>query len=147
VVSIGSISKGAWGGLRIGWLRAPAPLVERAMHFKLVTDLGDSVPALVEAVGQATGRERADFPDWRLHDPKRGSVLRVELPVEDTGPFCLGARRHGVHVAPGSAARAEWAPDRTCASASTGLAHCRHRPSAPRAGVRDHQKSPGPVLG
>jgi len=169
VVSIGSFSKVAWGGLRIGWLRAPAPLIERTMHFRLATDLGASVPAqllvlkllphldelaerrrttLAEAVGEATGRVRADFPEWRLHDPEGGSVLWVELPVEDTGPFCLLARRHGVHVAPGSAARAERAPD-------PHLRICVDRPwhivdiGLQRLGLawRDYQRSPGPVLG
>ncbi|MGV9681060.1 hypothetical protein ACWDSJ_37845, partial [Nocardia sp. NPDC003482] len=29
VVSIGSLSKILWGGLRIGWIRAPAALIAR----------------------------------------------------------------------------------------------------------------------
>ena len=40
VVSVGSFSKVAWGGLRIGWLRAPAPFVERTMYLRLANDLG-----------------------------------------------------------------------------------------------------------
>ncbi len=169
VASVGSFSKVAWGGLRIGWMRAPAPLVERTMHLRLTTDLGPSVPAqlivlkllphleelaerrratLTEAVERASDRVRTDFPDWRFDDPDGGSVLWVELPVEDTGPFCQLARRHGVHVAPGSAARVQRAPD-------SHLRLCVDRPwhlvdiGLQRLGLawRDFQRSPGPVLG
>ncbi len=45
VVSAGSISKVGWSGLRIGWLRAPAPLVERTKHLHLASGLGTSVPS------------------------------------------------------------------------------------------------------
>ena len=169
VASIGSFSKVAWGGLRIGWLRAPAPLVERTMHLRLITDLGASVPAqllvlkllphleelverrrttLIEAVGRAADRLRADFPEWRFDDPRGGSVLWVELPTDDSGPFCLLARRHGVHVAPGSAARANRAPDphvRLCVDRPWHLVDI----GLQRLGLawRDFQRSPGPVLG
>ena len=75
-------------------------------------------------------------------------MLWLELPVDDTGPFCQLARRHGVHVAPGSAARAERAPD-------PHLRICVDRPShvveigLQRLGLawRDYQKTPRPVLG
>ena len=169
VASIGSFSKVAWGGLRIGWLRAPAPLIERTMHVRMNSDLGASVPSqllalkllphmeelaerrratLIEAVERGVERLRDDFPDWRVEEPKGGSVLWVELPVEDTGPFCQLARRHGVHVAPGSVARAGRVPD-------AHLRLCVDRPwhlvdiGLHRLGLawRDHQRAPGPVLG
>ena len=50
VVTAGSISKVGWSGLRIGWLRAPAPLVERTKHLHLATDLGTSVPSQLLAL-------------------------------------------------------------------------------------------------
>jgi DNA-binding transcriptional MocR family regulator len=30
VISVGSLSKSTWGGLRIGWMRAPEPLIAPA---------------------------------------------------------------------------------------------------------------------
>lgn len=125
VVAIGSFSKVAWGGLRIGWLRAPAPFVQRTMYLRLANDIGSSVPAqlmalellphlddlaatrratLAATVARARDLMATDLPDWKVSDPAGGSVLWVELPVPDTGAFVLLAGRHGVHVAPGSIA-------------------------------------------
>lgn len=132
VASVGSFSKVAWGGLRIGWLRAPAPLIERTMHLRLANDLGASAPsqvlalrllphmadlaerrrqALRAAVDHAAQCLRDDFPTWQFSEPEGGSVLWVKLPLADSRPFVRLAGRHGVHVAPGSAARANRAPD------------------------------------
>ena len=108
VVSVGSFSKVAWGGLRIGWLRAPAPFVERTMYLRLANDLGPSVPAqlialqllphlddlaagrraaLADRVERAVARLRTDLPDWVVDEPAGGSVLWAQLPVADTGAF------------------------------------------------------------
>lgn len=125
VVSVGSFSKVAWGGLRIGWLRAPAPFVQRTMYLRLANDIGSSVPAqlialqllphlddlaerrrttLAATVERAADLLRAELPDWQFADPAGGSVLWAALPVADTGAYVLLASRHGVHVAPGSIA-------------------------------------------
>ncbi len=132
VVSVGSLSKVAWGGLRIGWLRGPAPLVERTMHLRLANDLGASVPAqllalqllpgleelaerrratLQTSVQRAVERLAADLPTWTVTEPEGGSVLWAALPVADSGPFVQLASRHGVHIAPGSVARVDRVPD------------------------------------
>lgn len=132
VVSIGSFSKVAWSGLRIGWLRAPAPLVEATMHLRLASDLGPSVPAqllalrllphldamaerrratLAATVDRAVERVRADFASWEVVPPRGGSVLWARTGWEDTGPLVQLAARHGVHVAPGAVARAKRVPD------------------------------------
>lgn len=127
VVSTGSFSKVAWGGLRIGWLRGPAPLIERTMHLKLSGDLGASAPAQLMAAQLLPGldalaeRRRAtlraamdsvlarlatELPSWEIVPPRGGLVLWARLPVADSGPFVALAARHGVHVAPGSVALA-----------------------------------------
>src|SRR5205085_6853713 len=49
VAVVGSLSKLFWGGLRIGWVRAPAPLATRFARVKAIQDLGSS------AVGQVLG--------------------------------------------------------------------------------------------
>jgi len=127
VVSVGSMSKVAWGGLRIGWFRAPAPTVDRSMYVRLGDDLGPSVPSqllvlqllphlaemgrlrrtsLRESVERSVAWIAAELPDWQLVAPSGGSVLWPELPITDTGPFVQLASRHGVRVAPGSVATA-----------------------------------------
>ncbi|MEV5810003.1 PLP-dependent aminotransferase family protein [Streptomyces parvulus] len=42
-VSIGSVSKSIWGGLRVGWIRARPSLLERVEKARLTTDLGTPV--------------------------------------------------------------------------------------------------------
>lgn len=123
VVTINSLSKVGWGGLRIGWLRATAPLIERTMHLKLGSDLGASVPsqmlalalfpeldALAErrrafmrgSIDRALTQLHSDLPDWSVTPPQGSALLWVRLPVSDTRPFVALAAQHGVHVAPGS---------------------------------------------
>jgi len=43
VATIGTLSKLFWGGIRIGWIRAAPPVVERLTSFKAVSDLGSSM--------------------------------------------------------------------------------------------------------
>lgn len=125
VVTVGSFSKVAWGGLRVGWLRAPAPFVERTKYLRLNHDLGTSVPSqllalqllphmeelaeerrtqLSEATQRAADRLAETLPEWTLRLPLGGSVLWPVLPVPDATSFVRLAGRHGVHVAPGSIA-------------------------------------------
>ena len=47
VLTIGSLSKLMWPGLRIGWVRAPEPIVERLARLKSANDLGS--PLLTQA--------------------------------------------------------------------------------------------------
>ncbi|WP_019874621.1 PLP-dependent aminotransferase family protein [Sporichthya polymorpha] len=127
VVTTGSFSKVGWAGLRIGWLRAPAPIVDRTLHLKLARDLGASAPSqlmaaalvpslddiaahrqatLQEATSAALAQLATELPSWEITPPRGGSVLWAKLPVTDSNPFVALAGRHGVHVAPGSAAMA-----------------------------------------
>ena len=47
-ISVGSLSKTYWGGLRIGWLRVPEPRVDAFFRARLSLDLG--VPLLEQLV-------------------------------------------------------------------------------------------------
>ena len=40
ILSAGSFSKAAWGGLRVGWMRGPVPLITRMTELKAMNDLG-----------------------------------------------------------------------------------------------------------
>ena len=48
VISVGSLSKLVWPGLRIGWVRAPEAIVERLARLKSSIDLG--CPLLTQAI-------------------------------------------------------------------------------------------------
>ena len=48
ILTIGSLSKLAWPGLRVGWVRAPEPIIERLARLKSANDLGS--PLLTQAI-------------------------------------------------------------------------------------------------
>jgi DNA-binding transcriptional MocR family regulator len=131
VVSVGSLSKVAWAGLRIGWLVAPAPLIDRSMFRRLGHDLGASVPsqllamalmphfdeiaairraALRESVTRAMEHVQQVLPEGRFTPPEGGSVIWLALPIDDSNALVHLAARHGVHVAPGSISMAGRVP-------------------------------------
>lgn len=135
-VTVGSASKAFWGGLRIGWVRAPLGLVDRLTKARVTLDLGVPVmeqlamvrllddPAPTLAGHRAQLREQRDalvaavsdqLPDWRFRVPTGGLSLWCELPGPGRG---LGtavadeAERHGVIVAPGPVFAPEGGLDR-----------------------------------
>jgi DNA-binding transcriptional MocR family regulator len=123
VISVGSLSKVAWGGLRVGWVRAPEPLIARLTRLQVVGALGGNVPAQLAAAEllprlgpliarQAAQREaghdhlRAELarhlPDWEAPPVRGGQTLWVRLPRGDGSSFAQEALQHQVAVLPGS---------------------------------------------
>lgn len=123
VITIGSLSKVIWGGLRIGWVRAPAPVVARLARLRAVHDLGGNVPAQLAAAdllsrldapqrrGAVQRQARHDhlraelahrLPDWHAPAVPGGQTLWVRLPRGDGSSFAQHALRHGVAVLPGA---------------------------------------------
>lgn len=121
-VTVGSLSKSVWGGLRVGWLRAPTDLVESLLECRLSLDLG--VPVVEQLVATALFvsmdeiltahlailREqraalvdalRARLPQWRFRVPVGGLALWVELPEPLAVPLAAAAEERGVIVTPG----------------------------------------------
>ena len=122
VLTVGSLSKVLWGGLRIGWIRAPEPVLSRLTRLKILTDLGCSVLsqlAAVELLGRIeiirrTRRREvrtkyarlakllsSRLPSWSWTPPAGGLSLWVKLPHGDATGFAQIALRHGVAVVPG----------------------------------------------
>ena len=124
VAVVGSLSKLFWGGLRIGWVRAPAPLAVRFANVKATQDLGSSAVSqvlaerLLEAVTAADStyvdhlhaqlRSRyevlalalaAELPSWMWEPPSGGLSIWVRLPTPTAEAFAQSALRHGVAVA------------------------------------------------
>jgi DNA-binding transcriptional MocR family regulator len=123
VISVGSLSKVVWGGLRVGWVRAPVPVITRLARLRAVHDLGGDVPAQLAAAhllarlapiarrSAVERRARHDhlrselgrhLPDWSAPAVRGGQTLWVRLPRGDGGSFAQQALRHGVAVLPGS---------------------------------------------
>lgn len=124
ILTIGSLSKTMWGGMRIGWVRAPRSLAERLARARLLADLGGSVPGQVMALhlmdrfDEAAGVRReivratadaadvelaARLPGWEYTPPSGGATLWVRMPWGDARAYAQAALRAGVLVLPGSA--------------------------------------------
>ncbi len=124
ILTVGSLSKTLWGGLRVGWVRGPATTIARLSRMKIAADLSSSVIGQVIASDlletydtiwlprrRAELRERHDLlvdalhehlPEWRWRPPAGGLALWVDLGwgcSVDLGPY---AARHGVGIAPGT---------------------------------------------
>jgi DNA-binding transcriptional MocR family regulator len=122
VLSIGGMSKPYWGGLRIGWIRAAAPLVQRLAAVRVGGDMSGPVldqlvaarllrhADAVVAARRAVLREqrdalvaalRAKLPEWRFRVPAGGVTLWVELDGPVSGALSQAAEAYGVRLAPG----------------------------------------------
>ena len=123
VITVGSVSKSFWGGLRIGWMRVPEPLVARVLDARASMDLG--APVLEQLVVARLLRQRSavlperraelarrrdalaaavskELPSWRFRLPAGGLSLWCELP-EPVGSSLVGvAQRNGVLLVAGS---------------------------------------------
>lgn len=125
VFLVGSTSKLFWGGLRVGWIRAPEPLIAQLERFKTVTDLGGSLPSQViaarlfehlPAVRELRRRQLTErlrlvegllhtlLPTWTWEHPLGGACLWVKLPYGHANQLAQLALRHGVSVVPGPVA-------------------------------------------
>jgi DNA-binding transcriptional MocR family regulator len=123
VLHVGSLSKLAWAGLRVGWIAGPRDLVGRLARLKGARDLGTGALGQLAAVTlledvqrlraarREQGRERLAvlraelarlLPSWSLSDPQGGWSLWVDLRTVDSDAFTAAAARHGVDVSPGS---------------------------------------------
>jgi DNA-binding transcriptional MocR family regulator len=123
IVSIGSLSKVSWAGLRVGWIRAHRPVIARLGRLKAVADLGTSLYSQAIAVHviadldrirdlrlrELTGRlahmeelMQRELPDWRWRRPKGGLSLWARLPGGTATELAYIAQRRGVVVVPGS---------------------------------------------
>jgi DNA-binding transcriptional MocR family regulator len=123
VVTIGSLSKPVWGGLRIGWIRAASDIVQRLAVLRAGIDLGgpvfeqlmavelfdeldvlmaervDKLRSRRDALVAALGRE---LPTWRFSLPQGGLSLWAELDAPLSTQLTLLAAPAGVIVVPGS---------------------------------------------
>jgi len=121
-VTLGSASKAFWGGLRVGWVRAPRELVRTLVENRATLDLGTAPleqlvlaglledPEPVLADQRRRLREQRDrlvrqlaerLPEWRCRVPGGGLSLWVELPSETSSRLAAAAEQQGLLLSAG----------------------------------------------
>ncbi|MFN2543519.1 MAG: PLP-dependent aminotransferase family protein [Actinomycetota bacterium] len=123
VVTLGSMSKAYWGGLRIGWIRCAVPLARQLARARSALDL--ATPVLEQLIAQhllaasrAVLAERrsmliarraalvnalqAEVPHWRFATPRGGLCLWVDLAGLHTQDLAEAAAHDGVRLVPGT---------------------------------------------
>lgn len=121
-VTLGSLGKIAWGGLRVGWIRSsleimaqllrnrPAmdlgtPLVEQLVAITLLSDL----PSMVASRRRELRRGRdtlvsllsQQLPWWNVTVPDGGLSLWINTETVSTSALALAARAEGLGLVPG----------------------------------------------
>jgi len=123
IISVGSLSKLFWSGLRVGWIRAPRPVIAQLGPIKAVADLGTSLVSQAIAVNLLSDADRIlrlrrcelagrlgllhdlleqRLPDWRWRRPDGGLTVWAQLPEGSSADLAQIARSHGVLIAPGT---------------------------------------------
>lgn len=121
-ISVGSASKSHWGGLRIGWVRASGPTLERLSAARVPFDIGAPVIdqlVLLELMRRSAGitqERRSDLvaardalvtalrerlPQLRFVVPRGGLCLWIELPEPVAAEVTLAAEDEGLLIASG----------------------------------------------
>jgi DNA-binding transcriptional MocR family regulator len=122
VVSIGSLSKSHWAGLRTGWIRADESLIQRFAAARTTMDLGGPVVEqlaaahLVNALSEplparlASLRDNRDtlldliarrLPGWRSERPAGGLSVWCRLPAPISTALAVVAPDFGIRLAAG----------------------------------------------
>jgi len=124
VITLGSMSKAAWGGLRLGWIRAnprlvrelaavradvdmASPVLEQLLALELLSrwsEVVDSRLALLRERRDALLDALAEFaPAWSVQRPHGGLSAWVRLPSPVATRLASAAAREGLIVTPGPA--------------------------------------------
>ncbi|MEA5454445.1 PLP-dependent aminotransferase family protein [Sinomonas sp. JGH33] len=122
VVTVGGLGKLAWGGLRVGWIRAGRTFIARLAQSRTSMDLGTPVFEQLVAVelmareadlvaerrarlseGLATMRSALaeHFPAWTIPDPEGGLALWIDCAPWSSSELVLGARDEGLALTAG----------------------------------------------
>jgi DNA-binding transcriptional MocR family regulator len=121
IITVGSMSKIAWGGMRIGWIRAEPSVIARLLAVRPSFELGTALleqciaielladmPALTAHVRNrlAAGRSAvaagvAAMPGIRMPDTPGGLSAWIDLGTSASTALSLAARERGLILPPG----------------------------------------------
>ncbi|MBT8159978.1 MULTISPECIES: PLP-dependent aminotransferase family protein [Arthrobacter] len=122
VVSIGSLSKSHWAGLRTGWIRADEELISRFIQARTTMDLGGPIveqlaaARLVRAFTEPLDARLAELrrnresllellaehlPEWQVERPRGGLTAWCRLPTPSSTALTVIAPDFGVRLAAG----------------------------------------------
>ncbi|WP_030148716.1 PLP-dependent aminotransferase family protein [Mycetocola saprophilus] len=123
VVTLGSLGKVVWGAMRIGWIRAPRPLVDRILAVRSGVDLGTAILEQIVAtlalrdIDAVLGFRRTQlrdsrdhlvgllnehFPEWNTHVVNGGMSLWQHTGTISTLALADAARAEGLAIIPGT---------------------------------------------
>lgn len=121
-IMLGSVGKTLWGGIRVGWIRAEAPVIHTLVRARFAGDLG--TPVLEQLVvrellphfddilderiqwlraGRAHLLDRLarDFPQWQVPPPHGGLTTWVGLGAPVSTQLVIAARSRGLTITAG----------------------------------------------
>jgi DNA-binding transcriptional MocR family regulator len=122
VVTIGSLSKSHWAGLRTGWIRADEDLISRFVQTRTTMDLGGPVVEQLAAVRlvrafteplharlEELRRNREallgllaeHLPEWQVERPSGGLTAWCRLPTASSTALTVVAPEFGLRLAAG----------------------------------------------
>jgi DNA-binding transcriptional MocR family regulator len=122
VLTIGSMSKSFWGGLRIGWIRAERSTLATIAALRPAIDMGTPIVEQLAAARLLTSADqllpdrrkilrarrdllltllRQHLPDWRPNPGNGGMSLWVRLPAPMSSALSAAASRMGLEIPPG----------------------------------------------
>jgi len=122
VITLGSLSKSIWSGLRIGWIRADEAVIRRFVQARPVGDLGTppleqliAVRVLQDFDGLIGERRRMlrdrravlstllaqELPAWSAPWPDGGMAMWVQLPHPVSSALASMVRADGMSLTPG----------------------------------------------
>jgi DNA-binding transcriptional MocR family regulator len=123
IVTIGSLSKTHWGGLRVGWVRAAAKVITELTSVRVAADMSGSVLDQLVAVPLLAGMDRSlpgrlaqlrtrrealvraleeHTPEWSWRIPPGGLSLWADLAEPVSSALAERAARAGVHIGRGA---------------------------------------------
>ena len=121
-ITVGSLSKAVWGGLRVGWARGDPALIHRLVAARATSDMSGPLFEQIVATHvlanidelllerRAVIRRRRDalvgalrrrLPEWRYAVPAGGMFLWAELPEAISTSLSLAAAEQDLQLTPG----------------------------------------------
>ena len=121
-ITLGSMGKSFWGGMRIGWIRANREIIAALAAARAANDMGSPILEQLAAAILLDGPEQAlderrtvirgqrdhllrlvrdRLPDWKFETPPGGLSAWAELPQPVSTALAAAAHELGLRLAPG----------------------------------------------